>query len=282
MKMTKEIIQSDMLVEDLVRGVSSIERATPSETHAVALLDQPAGGPTRIQDLPFQESTVYDLSVTSAGQASIPVIGSVSGGANRRVVVLERRAYMKQAATDGIEYLGYAIRLVVTVNKLDASMKISLPFLAASAEVGTIEGKWMLQVVGLSGPKMDSAAIPPSELSVETFVLAKQSLTNLIAGIDDASTVFLPQRVYLEKTEDQKQRDLMVAIGSCYALAALERRWKSQDALNRIANANPAVTDAVTDVYKDFAGIQNPVEVPSTTVQKAARDLLDHVTAGPR
>ncbi|HWA84305.1 MAG TPA: hypothetical protein VG820_12755 [Fimbriimonadaceae bacterium] len=279
--MTNDTKTPALVAEELVRGVTSVD-LSPSMFHAVAMVEQPGGGPTGIHDLPFQESTVYDLSVTSANQANIPVIGSVSGGVNRRVVVLERRAYAKQTVQDGIEYQGYAIRLVVTVNKLDASIKISLPFLAASAEVGAIEGKWMLQVVGLSGPKMDQAAIPPSELNVETFVLAKQSLTNLIAGIEDATTQFLPQRIFIEKTDEQKQRDLMVAIGSCYALAALEKRWKSQDALNRISGANPAVTDAVVDIYRDFGGIQNPVEVPSTTVQKAARDLLDHVTAGPR
>ncbi|HVT12523.1 MAG TPA: hypothetical protein VHE55_09665 [Fimbriimonadaceae bacterium] len=281
MSITNDTKSPAQVAEELVRGVASFD-LMPALSQAVAVVESRGGTPGGIHDLPFQESTVYDLSVTSANQANIPVIGSVSGGVNRRVVVLERRAYAKQTVADGIEYQGYAIRLVVTVNKLDASMKISLPFLAASAEVGTIEGKWMLQVVGLSGPKMDSAAIPPSELSVETFVLAKQSLTNLIAGIEDPTTQFLPQRVYIEKTDQQKQRDLMVAIGSCYALAALEKRWKAQDALNRISGANPAVTDAVTDVYRDFAGIQNPVEVPSTAVQKAARDLLDHVNAGPR
>lgn len=235
-----------------------------------------------VHDLPFQESTVYDLSISSAGQLNIPVVGSVSGGTNRRVVVLERRAYRKNPTADGVEFLGYAIRLVVTVNKLDGSMKISLPFLAASAEVGMIEGKWLLQVVGLKGPKIDESALPPSELSVETFVLAKQSLTNLIAAVNDPTTTLDEQQIFLDQTEAQKARKAQFAIGSTYGLSSLERRWKLQDALQRIDGAQQQVIDAVTDVYRDFAGIQNPQEVPSPIIQKDARDLLDQVISGPR
>ncbi len=122
-----------------------------------------------MDDLSTQVLRVYDLSVTAAGQLNIPVVGSISGGTSRRVIVLERTAY-KEIEKENTKYqYGYAIRLAITVNKLTAETKLTLPFLTASAELGQIEAKWILQVVGLAGPKIDSAILPPKELNLETF-----------------------------------------------------------------------------------------------------------------
>src|SRR3974390_1662747 len=131
--------------------------------------------PTSIGDLPESDCRCYDLSVTAALQLNIPVIGSVSGGFGRRVVVSERCA-LKRITQDGIERdYGYAIRMCVTVDRWNADFKVNIPFLAASAQLGVIEASWLFQVVGLTGPKID-LNLPPTNLDVETFVIAKQSL----------------------------------------------------------------------------------------------------------
>src|SRR5690606_32447370 len=130
--------------------------------------------PTSLDQLPQSYNRVYDLSVASANELSIPVVGSVSGGINRRVVVLERVAFKEIARPSAVHHWGYAIRLAVTVSKIDARLKLALPVLAASAQLGQIEASWILQVRGLSGPQIDKVDIPMSELNVETFVLAKQ------------------------------------------------------------------------------------------------------------
>ena len=89
--------------------------------------------PQTIDELPIQISRVYDLSVTAAGQLNIPVVGSVTGGASRRVIVLERAAY-KEIVKDNITYqYGYAIRLAITVNKLTADVKMTLSMAIPSA-----------------------------------------------------------------------------------------------------------------------------------------------------
>ena len=238
--------------------------------------------PQTIDDLPIQVSRTYDLSVTAAGELNIPVIGSVSGGLNRRVVVLERTAY-KEIVENGITHqFGYAIRLVVTVNKVTAEAKLNLPFLAASAELGQIEAKWMLQVLGLSGEKIDSALLPPKELNLETFVLANQSLDSLIKAVRDPGTKFKAQLIGIVKPAEVVEREFLTAIGKVYALGRLERGKKRGDALADLGSIRDEMRDAIIDTYKDFAGITNDVEAPSSQVRTRAAGLLGPVRVEPR
>lgn len=238
--------------------------------------------PQTIDELTTQISRTYDLSVTAAGQLNIPVVGSVSGGVNRRVVVLERTAF-KEIIEQGIKnQFGYAIRLALTVNKVTAEAKLNLPFLAASAELGQIEAKWTLQVVGLAGPKIDSALLPPKELNLETFVLANQSLDSLIKAVRDPSTIFKAQLIAVEKPADILEREILTAIGKVYSLGRFEKGKKRGDAIKELEPIRDEVRDAIVDMYKDFAGITTDTETPSAPVRTRATTLLGQVRVEPR
>jgi hypothetical protein len=149
--------------------------------------------PQTTDDLEELVSYTYDLTVRRAGEFNIPVVGSVSGGFDRRVVVYEWTRYKE---VDGAQEIkcryGYAIRFCLTVSKWDVQAKLSLPFLSAQAELGNLQASWLMQVRGLVGPKIDAAVLPPQELKVETFVIARQSLEAVIAAIADPSTRFRP------------------------------------------------------------------------------------------
>ena len=131
---------------------------TPAPGTKPPELAAPAGIPTKREELNQLFSRTYDLTVTRAAELSVPVVGSVSGGMNRRVVVLEWTSFKVVREADGTEtHWGYSVRLCVTVNKWEANMKVSLPFLAASAEVGEVQASWVLQVIALAGPKLNAA-----------------------------------------------------------------------------------------------------------------------------
>jgi hypothetical protein len=241
-----------------------------------------AGIPTSLAELNQQVSRTYDLSVTAAGQLSIPVVGSVSGGFDRRVVVLERKAY-KEITENQIKYqYGYAIRLAITVNKITGGIKLTLPFLAASAEVGTIEGKWILQVAGLAGPKIDAAILPPTELRVETFVLAKQSLTKVINAINHATTTFSAVQVGVVKPPDVVEREYRISIGRAYALGRIEKGRSIRDAIDDIETGDDVTRDTISDTYKEYAGITDANVKPSDHVRNMARTTLGNVKVEPR
>ncbi len=238
--------------------------------------------PTSLSELNRQLSRTYDLSVTAAGRLGLPIIGSVSGGFERRVIVLERTAFREVPHGQAKYQYGYAIRLAITANRVTADMKLSLPFLAASAETGRIEGKWTLQVVGLAGPKIDAAILPPTDLNVETFVLAKQSLVKLINAVNDKSTTFSAARVGILKDSDLVEKELRIAVARAYALAGIARGRSASQAIGDLDVADGLTRDTIKDTYRELAGIADADEKPSDSSRAAAKQILGDVKVEPR
>jgi hypothetical protein len=250
----------------------------PVSRSSVADVD-PQDVPKTLAELNAAANRSYDLSATRAGDLNIPIAGTVSGGYNRRVVVLERSAYKLVTGHSGAQYhLGYAIRLCLTVSKWDASMKVSLPFLAASAQMGQVEAAWMLQILGLSGPKLDAATAPPSELSVETFVIAKQSLQSLIEAVNDPATTFTAYQVSKIDPLGRREEELRRGVAKTYALSRIARRSPLADALDRIRSGDPIVNDSIREVYEAIAA-GGPADRPSDEAARKSRDLLGGVEA---
>ena len=231
--------------------------------------------PTSLNELSNIETRAYDLSLTRAGQLNIPAFGSVSGGYQRRVVVLERVAYKELQDEQGVKYqYGYAIRLCITTSDWNASSQVSFPFLAASAELGRIQAKWVMQVRGLAGEKIDTAILPPTELSVENFVVAKQSLHELGEAVRDPSTVFTAALVATVHPTDPIERDYRIATAKSYALSQIGERERLADATERLESDRTEVNDAIAQVYEQFVGITDPMARPSQEMQRKARELL--------
>lgn len=271
------------IVNAMIDGTAEHVSGDELAVNAAVAPSAPTNGiPTNLSELNQGLSRTYDLSVTAAGSLSIPVIGSVSGGFDRRVIVLERTAY-KLVPQGNIEYqYGYAVRLAITVNKVAADMKLTLPFMAASAEIGRVEGKWILQVAGLAGAKVDAAILPPTELSVETFVLAKQSLTALINAVHDSETTFTATKVGVKKPADVVEREYRIAVGRAYALGRIHKGRNLNKALSELDTIDDILKDTITDTYKEYAGITSNNSVPSASVRAKARTTLGDVKVEPR
>jgi hypothetical protein len=219
----------------------------------------------------------YDLSITSAGTLNIPVIGSAEGGFSRRVVVLERAAFKRIKEGDLENQYGYAIRLCLTVNNWKAGARVSLPFLAAYAELGQISAQWMLQIMGLAGPKVDSAILPPTELNVEKFVIAKQSLEKIIESVRDPATIFKAMKIATILPPDSATQQLKLSAARAYALSSIERGWSLGDARDRLESEEQSVNDTLAEVYQIIAGSNDNSSKPSTDVRKKARELLGRI-----
>jgi hypothetical protein len=271
-----------LLLGDVARSpaMSALLSSTRIETAGVSEV-VPSGIPQTLDELTNIEVQSYDLSVTAAASLNIPVIGSVGGGLNRRVVVLEHLAYKELIEGDVRLRYGYTVRFCVTVSRWDANFKLSLPFLAASAEVGSVSAQWRLQILGLAGPKIDAALLPPTELNVEKFVLAKQSQEKVIAAIRDPTTIFKAQLLLKIEPEQQRLRQYRIAVAQAYALSSLMRGRSLVEALRRL-NADPAGdplrTDSVKDLYRAF-GLDDDNVRPSDPVRSQAREILEGVEA---
>lgn len=154
--------------------------------------------PQTIDQLPFTKVSGYDLSTSQARSAQIPVLGSGGDEKKKRVIVQEWASYALFEQGAERLYVGYAIRLSVTINERKSDIKIGLPFLAAGAQLGRIEAQWVIEVIGLQGPKIREAIQPPAEFNVERYVDAMRSLGAIAIAASDPSTVFTPVTIRRE------------------------------------------------------------------------------------
>lgn len=195
------------------------------------------------------------------------------------MVVLERAAFKRIREGDVENQYGYAIRLCLKVNNWKAGARVSLPFLAASAEIGQISAQWTLQIMGLAGPKVDSAILPPTELNVEKFVIAKQSLEKVIEAVRDTATTFKAMRIATILPLDSAAQQLKLSAARAYALSGIERGWSFGGARDRLGSEEQAVNDTLAEVYQVVAGLVDDLTKPNADARKKARELLGRIRA---
>ena len=242
-------------------------------------LEAPEGPPPALNELGQLRVSTYDLSTTQAGQLGIPIIGSGGAGASRRVVILEWARFKDMPQADGSNLrFGYAIRFCLTVNKWNANMKISLPFLSAQAELGAIEASWMLDVNGLAGPKINAAAIPPKQLNVETFVLAQQSIEKLIAAAEDPTTQFIAGTIIARTEPGSPEVRLRRAAVQTFALSSILRGRQEAKALPALSTPTAEDMDALHDTYVEL-GIMGVGDIPVQQQRDRARAILNGIEA---
>lgn len=230
--------------------------------------------PRDLASYPYEESRVYDLSVSAAANADLPVF-STSGGMSRRVIVLERVKFLNRKRPDGSEaQFGYAIRLLLTVSKLDGKMSLKLPILAASAQLNQIEAKWQLQVHGLTSEAISKAILPPKDLDVETFVYAKESIENVMNAVYAADTKFTPVLIALRPPESTVSRHAAEALGRTVALDSIKEGRSLIWVESKLASMPRQVQDAAVDMYRAVVGDISPGESPNDEARRSARELL--------
>jgi hypothetical protein len=234
----------------------------------------PAEIPQSLSDLGELLSYTYDMTVRRAGELNIPVVGGVSGGFDRRVVVYEWTRYKELSGTNGIKCrYGYVIRFCLTVSHWDVKAKVSLPFLSAQAELGNIQASWLMQVRGLSGPKIDAQILPPQELKVETFVIARRSLADVIGAVSDQSTKFHPGIVTARVDPNSPEVAYWQAVVRAFAVDSVRRGRKRADAQARLGSTDAGDADVIGEVY-EFFGVPDPTAEPGAGARENALRLL--------
>lgn len=255
------------------------EGFTPQARDGQCPGSDPAEIPQTMEELGELLSFTYDMTVTQAMQLNIPVVGSVSGGNNRRVIIFEWTRYKALFGTNGIECrYGYVIRFCLTVNKWDAEGKLNLPFLTAQAELGNIQASWMMQVRGLTGSKLDAVILPPQDLKVETFIIAKQSLEAAIKAIADPTTRFVPGIVVGKVDPNSKESLYKISAVRAFALSSLRRGRTGADTQGRLGSTDTAAIDAINEAYT-YCGVSNMVEKPNNAARETAGRLLGGISA---
>lgn len=231
-------------------------------------LEPPKSLPKTIDELPFQNSFSYDVSIETALKLNIPVMEK-SGSASSRILVLERMAYTRlpietndPKMKGAIGRYGYVLRMIVSVKRAAVNVKMSIATVAAHAQINALEASWQLQVIGVAGEKIDKLILSPSELDAKTLVVAQQSLEKLTEAVRTAT--FLPQEIGLELP--RTDTDFDASVGAVFAIARAHKGVVRKEALKEVDKAPDEFKAAVKNAYIDLTGVDDEASPISAKV----------------
>jgi hypothetical protein len=135
-----------------------------------------------------------------------------------------------------------------------------------------------MQVRGLVGAKLDAVILPPQDLKVETFIIAKQSLEAAIKAISDPTTRFVPGIVVGKVDPNSKDTLYRLSAVRAFALSSLKRGRTGADAQGRLGSTDPADIDTIAETYS-FCDVSNPAEKPGNAAREKAGRILNGISA---
>jgi len=220
----------------------------------------------------------YTLSTDLAAKLGFAVTGGKSEH-NARTVVAEFSRTRVEGDGATRRRVGVATRLVVQVSGLSASANLSLPVIAAEAQVNRIEATASLQIRGFLGKDLGKLMPSFSAFDVETYVKLLEAMTALKDSISEQEERISPVVLWQwsDATETVTVDDrLTVAVGTVWALSCIQKGWEVNRAIGEYKDIEDAVAhDAISRTYADLTESDDGQREPNVAEQERARTLLD-------
>jgi hypothetical protein len=260
---------------NLMKGDTKAVDLSLSRGLAIKILDSDDQYPKNIKDLTSENIFTSILSVDAAAELKIP-FGDASGKFSRRIFIMEYLKYVDMEKEGGKVRYGVGIRAVSNFKLLSGKAKTSsLPFIAASAELGFIEATLSFDVLGLQSQKITDAIPSPSRLDVETYTLIGKAFDKIKKLVWDNDTIVSPRILSVMGSshfEDESLYDESVAV--CWALTRIKNREKLGDALKDIQDESEQFIETVRRVYSNIANITENDGKPDNRESRNADQIL--------
>ncbi len=221
-------------------------------------------------------NTYEDITFLSRSAAlSLGInLGSLSATGEQRVWISEKSIYKDCAASDGsLIRMGASVRLLVHFSALKADVKLTLPLIAAEAQLGNTEARVSLSVLGYIGSIPKDYQIPWQPFNVESYAVIMEragKVRDLVfSDLQSISPVPLAVPSPVDITDDT----MVMAIGRAWALSNISDGRSCSDAKQRLPEqlANTAATDAISQTYAQL--------LKSKTCDGAKPDPIAQATA---
>lgn len=190
----------------------------------------------------------FESDASFAGSLSQGLFSGSGGG--RRLVVVEdfyRGKYCTAPSGERLLY-GAAVRLRVGISEIKAEMKLTLPFIAASAEVGSARAFYHLSVRGYTGPDIADLIPEPGDFNVETYVGLMDKITKIQKLLTSDIANIKPVRLAVELPDNDAGFVLRSSVGTTWALSQIADGKNLNDALHAYQWSDEA-SSAITATY---------------------------------
>lgn len=125
--------------------------------------------PTTSAELTKLSQDITFLSRSAAVSLGLTVANLTTSG-EQRVWVSEQTRHADCAGAGGAQFrYGTSVRLIVHFSVVQASSKLTLPVIAAEAQLGNVEARVSLSIVGFKGNLPSETQIPWQPFNVETY-----------------------------------------------------------------------------------------------------------------
>ena len=262
-------------VEHLMKSETKAVDISLSKELAFQIMDSADRYPQDIRDLTSENIFTSLLSIDAAAELKIP-FGEASGKFSRRIFIMEYLKYVDiEEAGEQVRY-GVGVRAVSNFKLRIGKAKISsLPFIAASAELGFVEATLRFDVLGLQSPKITNIIPTPSRLGVETYTLIGKAFTEIKKLVWDSETIVSPRILSVLGNSSCDDKSIFgESVAVCWALTRIKKRDKLGDALKEIQGESEAFVETVKRVYDAIAGSTGNDEKPDLQESRYAGEVL--------
>ncbi len=224
-------------------------------------------------DLTSWEIYEDQLSYHGALEMDLPV-AKVDAKLDRRVLIRDVMRYAT-VDVDGVEQdYGVAIRLVVTVAAETLDAALTIPIVAANAELGRLSAAARLRVIGFRSNKVGDLLPDFATLDVGNYGKYTASTDAIRGYISKNADAIVPVLLRTASRPDDKDSRMLVTTATSRALRAVANRESLDALLRSIADRWPEYSAAVTEEYAYLAPGIKRGDQPTKEQAEGAREWM--------
>ena len=219
----------------------------------------------------------YNLQTDVAAKLGFTV-GGGNFGRRSRVLIAEFSRSKTITTGSTTTRWGVAARLIVNVVGLELGANVTLPFVAAEAQMNRLEASANLRVEGYVGENTGAQMPDFTTFDVESYVNLMQSLTKLKGLIGKDVESISPRPLWqfsAAESPNYAEEPLFAAVARVWALTAIQNGDPLARAIEHFPGEDtPDARYLMREVYNDVLGD------PDATPDEHARDTAEAVTGG--
>lgn len=201
------------------------------------------------------------LSYNAAVKMNLP-IADVSGEFSRRVILRDTCRYTEVRSGTTVTTWGVAVRLTVTVWAAKLEGQLTLPMVAAQAQLGMVKASADLRVLGFRSNAVGKLLPRFQTLDVGSYSEYTKASDEVSSFISEHPEDVVP--VILKTFEPPAEGSgLLEAVGAARALRFLARRRSMRQAVEDL-NAWPELAEAVKATYGEMSPESGLDDKPSS------------------
>jgi hypothetical protein len=202
------------------------------------------------------------LTYDAALKMNLP-IATVDASFSRRVVLRDICRYTERTAGNVVTVWGVAVRLTVTVWSAKLDGRLTLPMVAAQAQLGMVNTSADLRILGFKNNEVGKLLPKFETLDVGSYGEYTKASDAVVAFISKRESNIVPVVLKTFEKPPPKKERLTQAIGSARATRFIARRKPLREALDS-TSAWPELGDAVKATYAEL--------VPDATMETRPTD----------